>query len=35
MLYSSICRPFLDMKMAGVSECIIEKNFLRIDKMQV
>ena len=23
------------MKMASVSECIIEKNFLRIDKMQV
>jgi hypothetical protein len=28
MLYSSICRQFLDMKIAGVSECVILLNGL-------
>ena len=31
MLYSSICRPFLDMKITGFSDCITENNFFRLD----
>ena len=31
----SICRSFLDMKITGFSECIIENNFMRLDIMLV